>query len=111
MLRLLLIFASVVAVVAVIYWQHSHITKQQAEIAHLRQQAATLIQMREADAEAYRTAIQGREQAAQIAKEGRDALQNINPDADDAAFCDALGRLWRERAASAGGNTPGGVAP
>ena len=110
-MKLLAALLPVAILVAFIFWQRHQLIEQQAEIAHLRQQAATLIQMREADAEAYRTAIQGREQAARIAKEGRDALQNIDPAADDAAFCESLGRLWRERAAGTGGNPSGGTAP
>lgn len=62
-------------------------------VAQLQAQVALAEGVREADADAIRTSNEGRQNAARTAQEGRDALQELEKNADDMPDADFLCRL------------------
>lgn len=75
-----------------------------------RAENAQLKRLREADKSAMRALQLAQAEAAREAQEKRDALQSIDDALDDAAFCERIGGVWRERACPRDTDTAGGAA-
>lgn len=70
-----------------------HASALRGEVAQLQARAALAEGVREADADAIRASNEGRQNAARTAQEGRDALQELEKNADDMPDADFLCRL------------------